>query len=253
MLIDWFTVAAQALNFLILVWLLRRYAYRPILEAIQAREQRIAAQVAAAAAAQAEAVSQRDTFRHQNEALEQQRATLLAQVTAEAQSTRTRLLEQARVDADSRHAQLLDGLTAESAALSLELKGKVREEVLAITAQALRDLAHVSLNEAVVGVFLERLAALPEADRRLFATSGAAPAMVRSACDLTPATRDRIQAAVAAVLGSGIRLEFATAAELSCGIELQSAGHKLAWSIEDYLANLTAGIDQVIAAHRGAT
>ena len=34
MLIDWFTVFAQAVNFLILVWLLKRFLYKPILHAI---------------------------------------------------------------------------------------------------------------------------------------------------------------------------------------------------------------------------
>ena len=37
MLIDWFTVGAQALNFLILIWLLKRFLYRPVLAAIEAR------------------------------------------------------------------------------------------------------------------------------------------------------------------------------------------------------------------------
>jgi F-type H+-transporting ATPase subunit b len=46
MLIDWFTVVAQVLNFLILVWLLKRFLYRPILNAIDVREKRIAAEVA---------------------------------------------------------------------------------------------------------------------------------------------------------------------------------------------------------------
>ena len=49
MLIDWFTVGAQAVNFLVLVWLLRRFLYRPILKAIDAREKRIADQLADAA------------------------------------------------------------------------------------------------------------------------------------------------------------------------------------------------------------
>ena len=48
MLIDWFTVGAQAVNFLILVWLLRRFLYQPILRAIDTREQRIAAELAGA-------------------------------------------------------------------------------------------------------------------------------------------------------------------------------------------------------------
>ena len=46
MLIDWFTVIAQVINFLILVWLLKRFLYRPILNAIDAREKRIAAKIA---------------------------------------------------------------------------------------------------------------------------------------------------------------------------------------------------------------
>jgi F-type H+-transporting ATPase subunit b len=46
MLIDWFTVGAQVLNFLILVWLLKRFLYKPILHAIDAREQRIAKELA---------------------------------------------------------------------------------------------------------------------------------------------------------------------------------------------------------------
>ena len=50
MLIDWFTVGAQAVNFIILVWLLKRFLYKPILNAIDAREKRIATELAAAGA-----------------------------------------------------------------------------------------------------------------------------------------------------------------------------------------------------------
>jgi F-type H+-transporting ATPase subunit b len=46
MLIDWFTVGAQVVNFLILVWLLKRFLYKPILHAIDEREQRIAKELA---------------------------------------------------------------------------------------------------------------------------------------------------------------------------------------------------------------
>ena len=55
MLIDWFTVGAQAVNFLILVWLLKQFLYRPILDAIDAREKRIAGQIADAKQTMAEA------------------------------------------------------------------------------------------------------------------------------------------------------------------------------------------------------
>ncbi len=60
MLIDWFTVVAQALNFLILVWLLKRFLYKPILNALDAREKRIAAELADADARKAEARQERE-------------------------------------------------------------------------------------------------------------------------------------------------------------------------------------------------
>ena len=62
MLIDWFTVGAQVLNFLILVWLLKRFLYKPILDAIDAREERIAAELADADAKKAEAQKERDAL-----------------------------------------------------------------------------------------------------------------------------------------------------------------------------------------------
>ena len=79
MLIDWFTVGAQALNFLILVWLLKRFLYKPMLHAIDAREKRIAAELADAAAKKAEAQKERDEFQRKNEEFDQQRAALLEQ------------------------------------------------------------------------------------------------------------------------------------------------------------------------------
>ena len=88
MLIDWFTVAAQALNFLILVWLMKLFLYAPILHAIDAREKRIAAELADAAAKKAEAQKERDEFQRKNEEFDQQHAALLSKATDEAKAER---------------------------------------------------------------------------------------------------------------------------------------------------------------------
>ena len=81
MLIDWFTVGAQALNFLILVWLMKRYLYKPIRHAIDEREKRIAAELANADAKKAEAQKEHDEFQHKNAEFDQQRAALLSKAT----------------------------------------------------------------------------------------------------------------------------------------------------------------------------
>src|ERR1700727_2967715 len=101
MLIDWFTAGAQALNFLILVWLLRRFLYKPILNAIDAREKRIDAELADAAAKKAEAKKECDDVQHKNDEFDQQRAALLSKATDEAKAERERLLDEARKAADA--------------------------------------------------------------------------------------------------------------------------------------------------------
>src|SRR3970040_1859513 len=100
MLIDWFTVSAQVVNFLILVWLMKRFLYQPILHAIDAREKRIARELADADGKRAEAEKERDEFQHKNEEFDQQRAALLSKARDEAQAERQRLLDEARQECD---------------------------------------------------------------------------------------------------------------------------------------------------------
>ena len=76
MLIDWFTVVAQAINFLLLVWLLKRFLYKPILQAIDDREKRIATQLQEAGATKEDAEKERRDFQKKNAEFDQQRDAL---------------------------------------------------------------------------------------------------------------------------------------------------------------------------------
>ena len=199
MLIDWFTVGAQALNFLILVWLLRRFLYKPILNAIDAREKKIAAELADAAAKKAEAKKERDDFQHKNEEFDQQRAALLSKATDEAKAERERLLDEARKAADALSAKRGETLRNDAQHLSQAISRRTQEEVFAITRKTLADLATTSLEERAADVFLRRLQAL---DAKTKASLGEAlktasdPAIVRSAFDLPAEQRAAIQKAL---------------------------------------------------------
>jgi F-type H+-transporting ATPase subunit b len=74
MLIDWFTVVAQIVNFVILLWLMKRFLYQPILSAIDARESRIAAELSEAATKLAEAEAKREVFQRKNDEIDHQRS-----------------------------------------------------------------------------------------------------------------------------------------------------------------------------------
>src|SRR5476649_840233 len=113
MLIDWFTVGAQTLNFLILVWLLRRFLYQPILAAIDTRERSIATTLADADAKHASAQQERAEYEQKNAQIEQQRAELLRQASAEAHTQGTVLLDAARAAAETLSAKQREALAAD--------------------------------------------------------------------------------------------------------------------------------------------
>jgi F-type H+-transporting ATPase subunit b len=247
--IDWFTVIAQAINFLILVWLLKRFLYKPILHAIDEREKGIAAQLAQAEAKTAEAQKERDDFQQKNETFDQQRAALVKKATDDAQAERQRLLDEARKDADLLRAKRQEALRDEQRNLSQEIVRWTQKQVFAVSRKALADLAGTSLEERMGAVFVSRLRALTGAAKEQLAAALKAskhPARVGSAFDLPPAQRNAIESAVKEIFGAETQIQFETAPELVSGIELSASGQKVAWSIADYLSTLEESAGEIV-------
>jgi F-type H+-transporting ATPase subunit b len=247
--IDWFTVTAQAVNFLILVWLLKRFLFKPILHAIDEREKGIANRLAEAEAKQAEAQKEREEFQHKNEAFDQDRAALLKKATDDAAAERQRLLDQARKDADSLRAKRQGALLNEQRNLSQEINRWTQKEVFAVARKTLADLATTSLEERMGEAFVIRLRALTGVTKETLATAlktSTDPARVRSAFDLPQAQRSAIESAVKETFAVNTQIEFETSPEVVSGVELSTNGQKVAWSIADYLSTLEKSVGELL-------
>jgi F-type H+-transporting ATPase subunit b len=249
MLIDWFTVGAQVLNFLILVWLLKRFLYKPIIHAIDAREKRIAKELAAADARKAEAEKEREKLQKRNEEFDRQRDELMSKAKDEAEAERQRLFDEARQAAEALRAKRQDALNREQESLNDEITRRTREEVFAIARKTLTDLAGTTLEERMVDVFCRRLRDLDGEEKGLLASALRAspgPLIVRTTFDLLPAERAATEGAIKKTLGTETQVRFETAPDLISGIELTANGRKVAWSITDYLASLEKSVGELL-------
>lgn len=249
MLIDWFTVGAQALNFLILVWLMKRFLYQPILNAIDTRERRIASELSDADKKKAEAQKERDEFQHKNAVFDQQRAALLEQATNEAKAERGRLLDEARKASDALSAKRMQTLRNDAHTLNQAIGRQTRQEVFAIVRKALKDLATTDLEERLGDVFTRRLRELEGDAKEKLAQAlktASEPALVRSAFDLPAAQCAAIQKALNETFSAEINVRFETAPAIISGIELTANGCKVAWSIADYIAALEKNVGELL-------
>jgi F-type H+-transporting ATPase subunit b len=241
MLIDWFTVGAQALNFIILVWLLKRFLYKPVLSAIDAREQRIAHASADADRQTSELQKLRDEFRAERKAFDDQRGALLAKAGIDAKAQGERLLSGAREAADSLTSKQNAALLAEATELSDRLARLAAAESLEIARSVLKDLAEVDLEERISGVFARRLRGMDSKTREAFGMSlkrGGGLPIVASSFDLSDREKATIQTAVNETFSADIPLHFETSSRGIAGIELACGGQRLSWSVADYLNTL---------------
>jgi F-type H+-transporting ATPase subunit b len=251
MLIDWFTVGAQLINFVILVWLLKHFLYKPIIKAIDAREARIAAELADADAKKAEAKRDRDDFLAKDKAFDDQRDALLAKAVVDAKAERDRLIDEARKEAEALRLRQQGALQSDARRLDGELARLATREVFGIARKTLSDLATVSLEERMGEVFTRRLGEMDGKAKEVLATAlrtSREPALVLCTFDLPATQKAAIQNALNETFSAEVRLRFDTAPDAICGIELTANGQKLAWSIAEYVGILEKNVGDLIEA-----
>jgi F-type H+-transporting ATPase subunit b len=256
MKINWFTVIAQVINFLILVWLLRHFLYKPVLKAIDEREKKIASQLKDATDKEAKAKKEQDEFAKKNEAFDQKKKGLMEKAVAETNVERDKLLEIARNDAATLQSKLENALRATQEKLNHDIVQKTQQEVFAIARKTLADLSSVSLEEQSANIFIKRIKELKKDEKKQFSeafklgskqmSGEQRPILIQSAFDLPEKQQTEIKKAVNEILRTETQFQFKTEPEIISGIELTSNGYKLAWSISEYLNSLQKSITEMI-------
>ena len=246
MLFDWFTVFAQIANFLILMWLLKRFLYKPVLDAIDTREKRIAELLLETKQHQLQVEQQEAELKVKNSNFVLERENLLVQARAEAEEVKQRLLEKASVDTEQQHSQWLSGLQKEQLNLGRDITQRAQQEVIQVARKALHDLSNVELETQICQIFIQQLALLSSEESRQFTASTIASLQIRSAMPLSDDSKEMLQQSIIRLFSTQSPLHFEVDNTLISGIELIGNGHKLSWNIDDYLLNLENSIAGVI-------
>lgn len=239
MLFDWFTVAAQIFNFLVLVALLKHFLYDRVLAAMKEREKRVQERLEAADRKQKEADAEAEDYRRQQAELERRRKALLDEARQEADDRREKMVAEAREEVDQRRQSWEDALAAEKEEFLRELRRRVAAEVYAACRKAMKDLADADLEQRVVDVFLERLA---DSDTKVRDTLRRAAAdgrmAVRSSFELSGKGRQRVTERLQRMVSEDVGVDYETDPDLLLGIEVEGQGRRVAWHVRDYFDTL---------------
>lgn len=249
-MIDWVTVIAQIINFIILVVLLKIFLYDRVIEAMDKRQQTVQDRFDQAEQQQARAEEAERDYQQQKQDLDDRREDLLAEARQQAEDLRHDQRQQAEQDLRRQKAQWLDTLGQRREDFLAELRRTAAGRLGDLAAKVLADLADSDLQQHVVAVFARRVDQLDD-DRRQQLRDALAgrdgPVRVAAAFDLTEEQADTVRSAVADLTDDDApELDLARDEDLICGLEVQAGGHAVGWNVAEYLDALQDDLNQAI-------
>jgi F-type H+-transporting ATPase subunit b len=252
MLLDGFTVFAQIVNFLILVFILKKFLYKPITDAMAQRQAKVQSLLAQANEQMAIAQQEKATYQQQQQQLLEQKETLMAQARAEAEAYKQDLFDQAETDVSLAQQRWRKGLEQDQHNVAQQLQQQLSHTLTQTVRQILTDLTNTSLEMQLADVFLERLHHLSATDRdRLQAAVSQHPDLpvtIAASFPLAPEMRKNLTHQVQHQLGAPTPIKFEHLSNGACNMELRVAGYRLTWGVTPYLNQLQMELAQTLQA-----
>ncbi|PHP21597.1 MULTISPECIES: F0F1 ATP synthase subunit B [Sphingobium] len=219
--IDWWTLALQAINILILVWLLSRFLYRPVMKVIAERQLAADTLLSDAQVAKDAALAETAALKAQNDDLTAHAARRRAEMQAEIENDRVRLLAQAQIAADAVKKQAAAVAEAERARLMAEWQDKACLLAGKMAETLLRRLPASRTTAAMFDALVERLDSLSEEERRKLADDS--PLAIHTPSSIGAPDQARYLKALNGLLPGAPVWEFAVDPTLIAGFEVRGA------------------------------
>ncbi len=248
MSIDWITVAAQIANFLVLVWLLKRFLYRPILDGIDAREAEITARMQEAVLAKDKAAAAEADYQGKAQALEAGQAAVEDTVRKKAEAQRDALLAEAQSRIEQEHASLQAHLDDEAAKFTARMQGAGAAALLSLTRKALTDLADETLEARMAHHLAGQIKPMA---KDLGRAAGQASAAVVTSHEVLPAAAQKIVSDELKAVFPDASVTFQTDTTQAPGLVLRMGGGQVAWTVDTYIDGLGAQVTERLAMGQG--
>ena len=248
---DLVTFIAQIVNLFVLVWLLKRFLYRPILEVIEKRQQEIRDKVQTAENMRLESEKERKKWEREKSAYEAEHQKELSQITQELEEKRKEGLAEIKSSLQRQRLKMQNDLLAEMSALHTDIGHFIATDFMHLAGVALKDLSSCCPLDQALNLFLKKIKALDKKDLKKIniVIQKQNLVFINSSETLTQKQVKEITETLkkAFHLSPKCKIKFNVIPELILGIEMRTGDISLDWNIKAYLDILNANLDATMA------
>ncbi len=239
------TFIFQVINFVVLLFILKRLLYRPVREMLQRRRDLVEETMRSAEEARNEALALKERHRSEVELLQGEHEQMLQKMKEEAFEERKRLLADAQQEAAAligREQALFEG---EKSRFEAELKDQAVEAAAMFSSRMLRDIVDEELHRGIWRKFLDQLESLAADLGGRCASKDPVEMDLRTAFDLSDAALQELRAVLEENLSRKVTLNVTTSEDLIAGVVLRACDlvydFSLSGQVEDLRRRLQGG------------
>jgi len=253
-LIDWFTVIAQIINFLILMGLLKYFLYDRVIAVMDERQRKIDERLTDSEETKKAAEEERQELGEERRELDERKKAMLDEAREEARKWRGAKISEARGEVEKLRERWREDLDREKKSFVHHLKELIGRETYAMAGSFFADLGDRELEGRLVERFVKMVKELEQEDRQALAAGvakGGGKVTVVSAYELDDKQRQEIEKVCAEIVDREHRVRFTTSPEVIMGLELQVAGYRISLSLSRYLTMLEDQLQELFASRQG--
>ncbi len=247
--VDFVTLAAQVVNFLILVAILWFLLFKRVLKAMDERENRIASRLDDADKRAKETEKEREALRKKHEELEDKRDSMMSKMRDEVESERKKLQKKAREEVEEQQKKWEAAMQSRQERIISELRRKAALEAVELSSHILRDLANDDLQKRSIERLFARLGETEEKDgeeiRNLLREKGKS-CVVAAPRELKESDRKKVESGLSDIAGGEIPIQYDVDPNLVMGLEIRVDGKRLTWAVPDYLDRVSQKIEKAL-------
>jgi ATP synthase F0 subunit b len=234
---SWWTFALQAANFLILIWLLQRFLFKPVMAIVARRKEEISRVLNEASAEKESAERLKQQLEATRSEISAERQKMIDEERALLSAERQKIIEDARREAEKVRHQALERLEEER----IDARGKLYERTVMLATdlaeRLLRDISASSLERPFLGRVMDYLDQMPAEERgKLLPRNGASSVLVTTAHPLDMHEQSDWREQLGKRLGGDLAIRFETDPALIAGTVLTFPHAILNFNWRDSLA-----------------
>ncbi len=214
------TFVLEIINFLILIWILQRLFYKPLLEVIAKRKQFIELTLNEAKNLQAQAEQQRSLYENRQKLWEQEKQAAVTSLHQQFDAERKTQLDKLSSDLEQERQKAKVTLSKQQRELQQQAEKQALKNGAKFAGLLLQQTASPELETCLAKLLLNQLTRLPELSLLTLGTKKSVMIKITSAYPLTEKMRSQLEQKLQSLISSQITVQYLEDVALLAGLRI---------------------------------